>query len=419
MSRLPVHRGTTANLQAAYPFIAGGALAAAGVYVGRDLYGSAFVYDPFRAYEARLIGSPNMVVIGQLGRGKSALVKCYAWRQLVFGRQVWVLDPKGEYGALAAAAGTTPLLLRPGGEVRLNPLDPGSLAHEETGRELLMRQLRLLVSLAEGALGRPLSPGEHAACQEALEAVRARGSKPPTLPAIVDELLDPSDEAALRVRTRVPTLARESREAALALRRLVWGDLAGMFDGPTTPGLDLAGAMVVLDLSAVRSSTALGLLMTCATAFLHARLSARDGVKRIVVIDEAWAVLNDLGVARWMQASWKLARQYGVQHIAVLHRLSDLEAAGAAGTEQAQLARGLLHDTETRVVYGQPDSEIPTSQQLLGLSDTEARLLPMLGTGVALWKVGTRSFLVQHRLGRTERTLVDTDSAMSAIQVSA
>ena len=413
----PAHRATTASLQAAYPFIAGGNLGASGVYIGRDLYGSAFAYDPFMAYDRRLIGSPNMVVIGQLGRGKSSFVKTYAWRQLVFGRQVWVLDPKGEYGPLAAACGVTPFRLRPGGDLRLNPLDPGSLAAEETPRDVLLRQLRLLTSLAEGALGRPLRPGEHAACQEALRAVADRTGVP-TLPFVVDELLAPTDESAQRVGTQVTALAAESRDAALALRRLVWGDLAGMFDGPTTPDLDLSGRVVVLDLSAVRNSTALGLLMTCATAFLHARLSARDNVKRIVVIDEAWAVLNDLGVARWMQASWKLARQYGVQHIAVLHRLSDLDAAGAAGSEQAKLARGLIHDTETRVVYGQPDSEVPTSQRMLGLSDTEARLLPTLGTGVALWKVGTRSFLVQHRLGRTERAIIDTDSAMSSVPVA-
>lgn len=412
MSGVPAHRVTTANLQAAYPFIAGGALGAPGVYIGRDLYGSAFVYDPFLAYDHRLVGSPNMVVIGQLGRGKSSLVKSYAWRQLVFGRQVWALDPKGEYGALAAACGTTPLQLRPGGHLRLNPLDPGTLAAEETPREILLRQLRLLTSLAEGALARPLAPGEHAACQEALRTVSEAAGEP-TLPAVVDELLDPAEDSAHRVGTRTATLARESRDVALALRRLVWGDLAGMFDGPTTTGLDLSGRMVVLDLSAVRNSTALGLLMTCATAFLHARLSVRDGTKRLVVIDEAWAVLSDLGVARWMQASWKLARQYGVQHIAVLHRLSDLDAAGAAGTEQAKLARGLIHDTETRVVYGQPDSEVPTSQALLGLSDTEARLLPTLGTGVALWKVGARSFLVQHRLGATEQQIIDTDAAMT------
>jgi hypothetical protein len=302
--------------------------------------------------------------------------------------------------------------LHPGGRLRLNPLDPGSLAADETASEVAARQLRLLTSLAEGALGRPLRPGEHAACQEALQTVTQPCSVP-TLPAVVDALLTPTRTAAQRVGTNVQTLARESRDAALALRRLVEGDLAGMFDGPTTEALDLSARMVVLDLTALRNSTALGLLMTCATAALHARLSARYRVKRIVVIDEAWAVLNDLGVARWMQASWKLSRQYGVQHIAVLHRLSDLDAAGAAGSEQTKLARGLLHDTETRVIYGQPDSERPTTSQLLGLSDTQARLLPTLSTGVALWNVGTRSFLVQHRLGRSELPLVHTDAAMA------
>ena len=56
-----------------------------------------------------------MVVVGQIGRGKSAFVKTYLWRQAVFGRRAWVVDPKGEYGALARAWGVTPVALRPGG----------------------------------------------------------------------------------------------------------------------------------------------------------------------------------------------------------------------------------------------------------------------------------------------------------------
>lgn len=67
---------------------------------------------------------------------------------------------------------------------------------------------------------------------------------------------------------------------------------------------------------------------------------------------------------------------------------------------------------ETRVVYGQPDSEVASTRSLLGLSDTEAGLLPRLSKAVALWKVGQRSFLVQHRLGRREWALVDTDAMM-------
>ena len=132
----------------------------------------------------------------------------------------------------------------------------------------------------------------------------------------------------------------------------------------------------------------------------------------IVVVDEAWAILANLAVARWFQATWKLSRAWGVANVAVLHRLSDLTSVGAAGSEQVGLAEGLLSDSETRVIYAQPTGEVAAAGSLLGLSDTESELIPHLGRGVALWKVGARSFLVQHLLGPSERALVDTDGAL-------
>jgi hypothetical protein len=77
------------------------------------------------------------------------------------------------------------------------------------------------------------------------------------------------------------------------------------------------------------------------------------------------------------------------------------------------LAQGLLSDSETRVVYGQPPGEVESAGELLGLTSTEADLLPQLGRGVALWKVGGRSFLVEHHLAAAERPLVDTDATMA------
>ena len=115
-----------------------------------------------------------------------------------------------------------------------------------------------------------------------------------------------------------------------------------------------------------------------------------------------------------MQQSFKLSRASGTMNVLVMHRLSDLTAAGGAGSHQVRLAEGLLADTETRVIYGQPPSEVDHVRELLGLSDTEAKLLPQLPRGQALWKVGTRSFLVDHRLSRAEGPLVDTDSRMAA-----
>ena len=127
MPAVPAHVSTTRHLCAAYPLVSEAGLGHEGVLVGRDVLGGSFVYDPFVLYRKGIVTNPNMVVLGQIGRGKSSFVKSYLWRQAVFGRRAWVVDPKGEYGALARAWDVVPVALRPGGAVRLNPLDTGDV----------------------------------------------------------------------------------------------------------------------------------------------------------------------------------------------------------------------------------------------------------------------------------------------------
>jgi hypothetical protein len=334
--RLPAHQVTTRNLGAAYPLLSEVGLGHRGVLVGRDLLGGSFVFDPFEQYSLGVVSNPNMVVLGQIGRGKSAFVKSYLWRQSVFGRRAWVVDPKGEYGTLARLWGVEPVALRPGGPVRLNPLDPvpdamltrsgdrdwlarsgprdprGALdAGAGDGAGVDRRQSELLASLAGACLGRDLGPRERVAVDLALVTL-ARRRGVPTLPAVVESLLAPEDEAARSIRTDRRALLEDGRDVALELRRLVHGDLRGMFDGPTTPRIDLGARAVVLDLSAVYDSAALGILMTCAAAWLQAALVGERRAPRIVVVDEAWAILSHLGIARWLRSSWKLARALGV-----------------------------------------------------------------------------------------------------------
>ena len=305
-----------------------------------------------------------------------------------------------------------------------NPLDPGpdvegDAASDASGR----RRMELLSSLASACLGRGLLPRERAALGAALAEATSLTAVP-TVPVVVEALLTPTVDAARSLRTERRDLLEDGRDVALELRRLVHGDLRGMFDGPTTSGLDLSSPLVVLDLSALYSSAALGVLMACATAWLQAALAraavgageapAGHGQGRFfLVVDEAWAILSNLGVARWLQSSWKLSRAFGVSNIAVLHRVSDLRSVGASDSEQVALAQGLLSDSETRVVYAQSPGELEAAAELLSLSATETDLLPQLRRGVALWKVGQRSFLVQHRLSATERSIVDTDAAMT------
>ncbi|HUE60839.1 MAG TPA: hypothetical protein VMO88_14785 [Acidimicrobiales bacterium] len=410
----PAHRATTAHLQAAYPFVNEGGLGGDGPFIGRDLLGGgSFCFDPWALYRRGVLTNPNLIVAGQVGRGKSSFVKTFVWRQMAFGRQAWIVDPKGEYGPLARAVGVDPVMLRPGGSVRLNPLDVegGSATSWEGLLSAARRQAGLVSSLAESSLGRNLSPAERTATELAVRsACTTSGS--PTLADVVRLMLEPLQESAAMIRTDRSSLAHDGRCVALELRRLVEGDLAGMFDGPTSAGADLSAPLVVLDLSSVYTSPALTLLMTCATGWMQSVLLRHDRIKRLVVVDEAWAVLHDLATARWLQSAFKLSRSFGVANVAVVHRLSDLKAAGSGGSVQQRLAEGLLSDSETRVVFGQPPSEATLTADLLSLTRTERDALVHLPRGIALWKVGDRSFLVEDILGASETTLVDTDGAM-------
>ena len=221
---------------------------------------------------------------------------------------------------------------------------------------------------------------------------------------------------ARRLRTTPEKLATDTRRAALALQDLCEGPLKGMFDGPTTPGLDLDAKLLVLDLHAVKDSPAVGILMACATAWMSAllaRMAERPGRERLInVADESWKIVQHTGLGEWFQSNFKLARQFGVMNLVVLHKLADLSAAGDAGSRAARIAEGLVADASTRIVYHQDESQVPLTRSLLGLSENEARLISMLSAGQALWRVGSRSFVVQHYRSRLETRLTNTDTGM-------
>lgn len=279
--KLPKHQDTTATLAGHYPFLAEAGLGSAGVFVGQDLYsGGSFVYDPWVLYQQGMITAPNVVLAGIVGSGKSSLAKSLFTRSLPFGRRVYVPgDPKGEHTAVAEAVGGRAIVLGHGLRNRLNPLDEGNRPAEasdaEWATQLAARRRDLIGALAETVLDRPLTPLEHTAIDLALsDAVRS--AEVPILPMVVDRVLQPStaDDPDGR-------LAEDGRLVGHALRRLVAGDLSGLFDGPSTVRFDPTLPMVSLDLSRVaENSTLISVLMTCSSAWMESALADPDGGQR-------------------------------------------------------------------------------------------------------------------------------------------
>lgn len=413
--RLPKHQDTSATLAGHYPFLAEAGLGLAGVFVGKDLYsGGSFVYDPWVLYQRGLITAPNVVLAGIVGSGKSSLAKSLYTRSLPFGRRVYVPgDPKGEHTAVAEAVGGRAIILGHGLRNRLNPLDEGhrssALSDSEWAAQVAARRRDLIGALAETVLERSLTPLEHTAIDIALTDV-VRSTDVPILPMVVERILSPATSA-----DRDERLAEDGRLVGHALRRLVAGDLAGLFDGPSTVRFDPTLPMVSLDLSRVaENSTLISVLMTCSSAWMEAALADPAGGQRWVIYDEAWRLMAYPSLLRRMDAQWRLARHFGIANMLIFHKLSDLDNVGDSGSALRALASSLLANAETRIVYRQEPDQLGSTGAALGLTRTEMNLLPVLGTGQGLWRVKDRSFVVQHQMHPDELAVFDTTARMTA-----
>lgn len=441
--RQPAHVTTSGEFGSIYPFQAEGGWGSRGVYIGTDIYGGAFTWSPFDLYPD-VITSPNAVLLGQLGVGKSSICKQIAARLYVFGYHSWFSDPKAaadgsdesEYCRLARAINPRDdpergiLRMYPNGPVRINPLEVGDgdgPTPEARYRSVLNLRGEIATAVVESALNRPPGPGysggltptEGSAMTEAVRHIsdRPTWAPPPTLRDLLKALLFPTEEAAGRWAMGVEDFKRESRGAAHALGRLVEGDLAGMLDEQSSVRpQELAHApIVVFDLHRVYHSGALEVILACVASWFRRVVRESHGsTKFLFVQDEGWAVLRRLAIARFFNERWKLARAEGVGYIMAIHRRSDMQAAGSEGSEQVRLALGLLSDAETRIIFRQASDEIGELADNLALTESERDMVPGLDNHTALWKVGQRHFVVRHELSPWERPIINTDEAMTA-----
>jgi len=380
--------------------------------------------EPRESIPVRCIEIANPLGVFLAGRSlvpthNSALSKSLVTRSIAVGRRVAVAcDPKGEWTNVALAVGGQAIVLGGDAGNRLNPLDapPRPVGMDDTDwrSEVRRRRLDLLKALIETTLARSLYAVESTALDVALDNTTAitPEAEQPLLSGVLTELLAPTRPV---LGSSLEQLTEDGRQVGHALRRLVDGDLKGLFDGPSTVGLDLSLPMVSIDMSNVSASdTAIALIATCASAWIESALADPNGGQRWIVYDEAWRLLKSPSLLARMQADWKLSRARGIVNVLVIHRLSDLDAVGDERSEARQLALGLLRDCSIKVIYSQEHAEALTLDRKLGLTDVEIAHLPSLNKGQGLWKVEERSFLVNHQMTPGELELFSTDQRMGS-----
>ncbi|MBN1172917.1 MAG: hypothetical protein JXA67_12145 [Micromonosporaceae bacterium] len=392
-----------------------------GIINGLDLVtGQPVHHDPFTAYDGKILSSPNVVVLGDLGKGKSSLLKTvYVLRALALRRRrAVVADRKdqsgeGEYSELCRRLGGQPIKLAiGGGGSRINLLDPviGVAAGDVTH---VAGQLQLLRAVVHAASGQEPDAWEGAALRAAhLRALAV--AEADRRVAVIDDVIaalkapqpsevlgDGADTAAARERFALAALAM-----AFNLERLVSDDLAGLFDGPTSPDVVLSDRLTSFDLSQLPTEgPGLPLVMTVINTWLTNLLRKDRGWLTTFVAEEGWHLAEGVG-AKIFQRNSKLSRGIGLSNAVALHHLSDIR--------EDSPAIAMLKESETIYMYAQArEDDAQRCVALYSLPDQLVDELMALPQGVCLLKIGSGApIMMQHLRSSLEMRLTNTDAAM-------
>ena len=416
VARTQPNRASALTLAGAYPFIAEAGLGSRGVWIGKIAgsgAGADFVFDPWELYQQKIVTGTSIVLIGTVGTGKSSVAKSLITRSVLHGRKCAVAsDPKGEWAPVAHALGGDVIALSATSRNRLNPLDEGprdSRLDEDEWKRLVNSRRRNVVSSIVGTLlGRRLLPHEYTVIDVAVSAIVEQHQEP-TLTHLYDAVREPLGEDAHRLR-------ETGFEVADALRRLVRGDMQGIFDGPSTVKFNPDSPIVVMDTSGFigQVQELMDVATLCAATWLEAAVMDPNGGKRYVVYDEGYRMLRNEQQLLRMSDQWKLARQYGLSNMLIMHRITDLDAIGDVGSSARALAQGLLSDSEIRIVYRQEADVLDRTRLALGLTREESAVIQDLPMGMGLWKIAKRPFVVANLLTPDELDAFNTSHRADA-----
>ncbi|MFD0501477.1 ATP-binding protein [Streptomyces rhizosphaericus] len=415
-------RTSTAQACGLYPAVGSPSSDPRGVIIGREIHsGKAFIFDPFVLYDPSArerLASGHVLVCGKSGYGKSALEKCYVLRQLRFRERAFaVLDAQGEDGvgewdAIARAVGVKPVRLVYGGGgqgVRLNPLDP---------RIPAKHQFQILCSMVEIVSGGPVPSEARFVLSVAHRAASDRAGREgrvTVLGDIHDALTRPGPGMLGQREVTEQEMLSWGQPVSLAMDQLCSEDrdLAGLFNGPTTAGIDLDAKLIVFDLAGLpREGVAMPLLMSVIGPWLRwGWIKPGDSVKRTLICEEAWHILSHRPVARLFEELVRYGRRLGLSFWAILHHLADLRVA------EAPEAESILKLTATRVIYHMDKHEADLTADYLQLSDWARAAITdgasRCAPGNAVWQVGQRVQLVEHIRSGIEIRLTNTNSKMT------
>lgn len=378
----------TSPLSTTFPFISSELTANDGILYGLNRHNeSLIIFDRFSLENA------NSTVFAKSGAGKSYAIKLEILRSLMFGTDVIVIDPENEYRALCDTVGGTYLNVSLNSDRRINPFDlPTPLEGEELKPgDLLRSSVINLTGLMRLMLGK-ITPQEEGILDKALiDTYSTKG--------ITMDVLDPSKFPVPTMVDFYNVLSAMDGAADMAQRisKFVSGTYAGVFNKETNVTLD-TGLMVfsVRDLEDELRPIAMYIILNYIWNRVRSSLK-----KRILVIDEAWSLMQHEDSAKFLFGLVKRARKYYLGVTTITQDVEDFV--------NSPYGKPIITNSSLQLLLKQSPSAIEPLTKVFNLTEGEKYMLLNSGVGQGLFFAGLKHVAIQIIASFSEDKIVTTN----------
>lgn len=376
----------TTSVATTFPFTSSELTANEGILYGINKHnGSLIIFDRFSLENA------NSVIFAKSGAGKSYLVKLEALRSILFGIDIIVLDPENEYKRLCDALGGEYIDFSINSSAKINPFELPKIAEQEDQLSLKILSLHALLKIMAG----DMSPEESAILDRALvDTYRMKGI---TQDYKTQQLEPPLMEDLYKVLLAMDEPA--SKSLAERLERYIKGSLAGVFDQRTNVNLDNPfTAFSIRNLEDVLRPIAMFMILD----FIWTKIK-HDLKKRILILDEAWTLMQYPDSAMFVFSIAKRARKYYLGLTTITQDVADF-----LNTDHG---KAVVTNSSIQILLRQHPAAIDRISEVFYLSQGEKNFLLSAGIGEGLFFAGSNHVAMKVKASAAEHLLITTNPA--------
>lgn len=375
----------TSPLSTSFPFISSELTSNDGILYGINRHNNSLVlFDRFSLENA------NSVVFAKSGAGKSYSVKLEILRSMMLGVDVIVVDPEAEYYHLTTAVDGAFINVSLGSDTTLNPFDLPRLSSEPV-LDLLRSNIIALKALIGIMIGK-LTPEEDAILDRAIYETYAKKDITNDTPDLLN-----AEFPLMQDLQEVLNSVEGAESIATRLSKFTEGTFAGLFNRPTN--VQVQKQLVTFNIRDLEDELRpIGMFLVLNYIWNLVRSELK---KRILVIDEAWWMMQYEDSARFLFSMAKRARKYYLGVTTISQDVADFLS--------SEFGRAVVSNSSMQTLLRQSPTTIDQIQEVFHLTDGEKFLLLESDVGEGIFFAGLKHVAIKVVASYSEDQIITSD----------